>query len=60
MEKPKPKPAVAKVENFKLSCVLTSIAKVEKPRLPSTVGEAVKTKVRVEDLKIVIEEVQQR
>lgn len=34
--------------------------KIEKPRVPSTVGEAVKTKVRVEDLKNLIEEVQQR
>merc|ERR1712080_598534 len=34
--------------------------KVEKPVVPLTVGEAVKTRVRVEDLKNLIEEVQLR
>merc|ERR1719357_1243565 len=34
--------------------------KVEKPKVPGTVTEAVKEKLRVEDLKLLIEEVQQR
>jgi hypothetical protein len=43
--KPKPKPQAAKVE---------------KPRVPATVAEAVKERVRVEDLKTLLDEVQQR
>jgi len=34
--------------------------KIEKPRIPTTIGEAVKSKVRVEDLKNLIEDVQLR
>ena len=37
-----------------------SVPRVEKPVVPKTVAEAVKAKVKVEELKTVIEEVQLR